>query len=52
MEVALTWHDRLFRQQAPGASRCYFAVVLAEAPIKPGLSDYLVLLPPFPYKFL
>lgn len=30
MEVALTWHDHLFRQQAPGASRCYFAV----APIR------------------
>lgn len=52
MEVALTWRDHLFRQQAPGASRYYFAVALAEAPIKPGLSDYLMLLLPFPYKFL
>lgn len=52
MEVALTWHDNLYRQQAREHLGVTLQLPVTEAPIKPGLSDYLVLLLPLPYKFL
>lgn len=52
MEVALTWHDNLYRQQAREHLGVTLQLPVTEAPIKPGLSDYLVLLLPLPYKFM
>lgn len=51
MEVALTWHHNPYRQQAREHLGVTLQLPVAEAPIKPALSDCLVLLP-LPYKFL